>query len=788
MKDTTYKLFFLLSFILFGSGSAFSKEVATVGGTVMDSFDSQPLPQVLVSAIQLPDSVVTNLVLTDGEGHFEIKINSENEILRFAKSGWNTVYANALSKKVNITLQREETDLPEFTVKATRASMKGKPGKFVYTPGDLVDYVKNAREVLNYVPLLESPTKIFSKTKSAVIYINGEEQMMDQSLLIEKLKTLPANKIKSIELIMNPGAGYDNNTLEGGIINIILEDDLIGWNAFTNFDAQYASRRFEWLNPRISWFYQNHNFLLSANVRYLNGNTLNSNSQLIRDDDTDLLRELTIEDTYHNNTVSGVVTGEYKFKKNYLGFSFNVSAFQSRQINTTEEKRYLDENMFDDDLFFDSSLSKMDSHIPWYMIYSTGLRFRHSFDNTFNLSISFQDVRNNQNYYNIMNIYPQGLMDEIIHSIDQSYKQKTYGDGFDIKVAKRFGDGSHLAGRVQLHHSNQQLNYTAHDDGYIFSETQWAQAFSVNYNKQWTDFFSSSLGLREEYINRNLELEDSFFESVKYRKGFLLWLPNVSLSFSLHGGLHNINLDWISKPSYPKLYELNPHKQWSNSTSYFQGNPELQITTAHDFSIQYAFLNNYFISCNYNTGKTTDSEYIYLDEDENTVSTYLPNERFNNFSLDIRYSKDLFEYRWRIRASAGLNWRNSIADLGKGGSFSNHSLDYNARIDNGVTISRRYGVEGSVAYYWSSGYRNLTIKSGFSHSLSFSLRKDLWKNADISANVYVPLNSTSSTLVTASSLSREKTHKYNRDISGSLTFSWFFGKTSIERVENITIF
>ncbi|MBD5269995.1 MAG: hypothetical protein HDS43_05200, partial [Bacteroides sp.] len=115
MKDTTYKLFFLLSFILFGSGSAFSKEVATVGGTVMDSFDSQPLPQVLVSAIQLPDSVVTNLVLTDGEGNFEIKINSENEILRFAKSGWNTVYANALSKKVNITLQREETDLPEFT-------------------------------------------------------------------------------------------------------------------------------------------------------------------------------------------------------------------------------------------------------------------------------------------------------------------------------------------------------------------------------------------------------------------------------------------------------------------------------------------------------------------------------------------------------------------------------------------------------------------------------------------------------------------------------------------------
>ena len=127
MKIKIFKLYFLLSLLLVGGGPAFSKEVSTVVGKVNDSFDSRPLPQVSVAAIQLPDSVVTNLVLTDGEGNFEIKINPENEILRFAKSGWNTVYANALSKKVNITLQREETDLPEFTVKATRASMKGKP-------------------------------------------------------------------------------------------------------------------------------------------------------------------------------------------------------------------------------------------------------------------------------------------------------------------------------------------------------------------------------------------------------------------------------------------------------------------------------------------------------------------------------------------------------------------------------------------------------------------------------------------------------------------------------------
>lgn len=56
--------------------------------------------------------------------------------------------------------------------------------------------------------------------------------MIDQELLLQKLKALPADKIKRVELIMNPGAEYEGSEHEGGIVNIILEDDLYGWNVF----------------------------------------------------------------------------------------------------------------------------------------------------------------------------------------------------------------------------------------------------------------------------------------------------------------------------------------------------------------------------------------------------------------------------------------------------------------------------------------------------------------------------------------------------------------------------
>ena len=383
-----------------------------------------------------------------------------------------------------------------------------------------------------------------------------------------------------------------------------------------------------------------------------------------------------------------------------------------------------------------------------------------------------------------MDIYPGLTMEEVIHTIDQSTDYKQSGDGLNVQLSKEFGDGSTLSVRAQAHYDNTQIRYTALDDRFLFDYGQWAQAFTVSYNKEWTDFFSSRLGLREEYVNRKITGDDS---SAEYKKGFLLWLPNVSLSFVMRGGLHNINVDWATTPSYPRLSQLNPHKTWYNSSSYSQGNPEMPITTTHSVSINYSFLNDYFISCKYHTGKSSNSQYMSLDNLGNTVYTDLMNEKYNIFSLDVNYSKSFFKYRWQIRCNGSLKWNNSVANVGNG-SMAIHSLDYYLRLYTRVVISRRYGLKGDATYSWTSGEKYLTYRNSYSHSLYFSISKDLWKNAEISANIRVPLTSGHVTYVNASSLTSIDTDKYNRDISGSISFSWFFGKNSIERVENITVY
>lgn len=76
---------------------------------------------------------------------------------------------------------------------------------FVFEPGDLSKYVSNASKVLDYVPLLGRPEKdrlsIFSKPGNATIFINGEKPLMEDQVILDKLRALPPDKIKKIEQI-----------------------------------------------------------------------------------------------------------------------------------------------------------------------------------------------------------------------------------------------------------------------------------------------------------------------------------------------------------------------------------------------------------------------------------------------------------------------------------------------------------------------------------------------------------------------------------------------------------
>lgn len=250
-----------------------STDLVGVRGRVM-SADSIPIEACVVSVLSLPDSTLLATEVTDNKGGFSVKVPKLPLLLHVEQLGFlkMDITVSSAEKPVLITLTPFINELGEVVVKAKRSRLTAKTGMYVFDPSDMYKYFGNAQEMMGFIPLISSFDKkelqIFSKGGGAKIFINGEDPMLSNDIILDKLRAMPPNKIKSVEIIMYPNAMQGQEYTSQGIINIILDDDFKGWNASVSLTANYFNRRFGEDSAGAYWFYQNHNFLFSVCPMY----------------------------------------------------------------------------------------------------------------------------------------------------------------------------------------------------------------------------------------------------------------------------------------------------------------------------------------------------------------------------------------------------------------------------------------------------------------------------------------------------------------------------------------
>ncbi len=215
-----------------------------VTGAVLDSSNQQPLYFANVTIHNVSDSKPVGGAVTDENGKFSIPNIAPGQyyveilFIGYATKHISLDLTNSKSKSDlgKIMVSPATGTLQEATVVGEKALIESKPDRIVYNAEqDISSQTGSATDVLKKVPQVtvdvDGNIDLLGNTNVRV-FINGKPSTMFDNNLAEALQAIPANQIKSIEVMTNPGAKYDAEGT-GGIINIILKNnnaDGIGGN------------------------------------------------------------------------------------------------------------------------------------------------------------------------------------------------------------------------------------------------------------------------------------------------------------------------------------------------------------------------------------------------------------------------------------------------------------------------------------------------------------------------------------------------------------------------------
>ncbi|AFK01597.1 TonB-dependent receptor [Emticicia oligotrophica DSM 17448] len=222
---------------------------AKISGKLIDSTTNKPVEFASVAVYDKNNKVVDG-AMTDMNGAFTVK--------NLAKGTYKVVgsfigYKNVVIGKIEIKANKEEVNvgsllmatdtkvLNEVTVTGQAALIEDKVDRLVYNADkDITSRGGTAEDVLRKVPMLtvDMDGNVQMRGSGNIkVLINNKPSSILATNVADAIKQIPADMIKSVEVITSPSAKYD---AEGtaGIINIVTKkNNLQGLTGFVNGGA-----------------------------------------------------------------------------------------------------------------------------------------------------------------------------------------------------------------------------------------------------------------------------------------------------------------------------------------------------------------------------------------------------------------------------------------------------------------------------------------------------------------------------------------------------------------------
>ena len=774
------------------------KGSAKIVGYLLDSTDSKAVEFASVALINKTTGRPVDGTVADQVGKFtitKVAVGSYKLVASFL--GYNSI-----TIPVEITNKNDDKDLgvirmgsntqmlAEVTVEGQRALIEEKVDRTVYNAEkDQTNRGGDATDVLKKVPMLSvdlDGNPSLRGSSNIKVLINNKPSTILASNIADALKQIPADMIKTVEVITSPSARYDAEG-SAGIINIVTKKNTLQGLTFS-FDTSAGVRG---SSLSMNGNFRNKTWGMSLGGYGRSQYNVNGQSESIQ---TTLNNGFLTRNVQTSDTRSSGLFGNYQ-----LGFDWDINKFNS--ITASSRIGFRNGNSWgdglrqvrNDKLFSLRNTNSLDESAN----IDLNVDYTHTFakpQKEFSiLAMMSNNNRTNDFFNDIMN--PNSSMSQIMNSIKNINgsvnKEATLQLDYQTPITKlqMIEFGAKIIGRqVNSDYAsflnptgNNPSNYTkvnlANLPSNVFDYNQNILGTYFSYTLSTKSKWSMKLGGRYEYT----DIEASFLKKEGQNltiPPYGVLVPSFNMSKTFKSGTWRFSFN--RRIQRPGIQNLNPNVNATNPLSISQGNPNLSPEYANNYEINYSkFVKQTYISTalfvRNNTGAINQIRTVIGD----TVKTTSMNIGVENaYGMNININMNLSN-KLMIGGGGDFSYmvlKNNVADPLM--NASNQGLQSNFRIFGNYNIGNGWGAQ-LFSFYRANqillqgtqggfGIYSLSMKKDFKNkrgSIGFGAENFLTNGMTIRSETKTPLITQQSTNIL-------------RNMNFKINLSYRFGKMS----------
>ncbi|MFY7908873.1 MAG: TonB-dependent receptor domain-containing protein [Emticicia sp.] len=485
-----------------------------------------------------------------------------------------------------IKLAQSVKQLEEVTVTAEKSMIEEKVDRLVYNAEkDLTSKGGDAADILRKVPMLSvdlDGNVSLRGTSNLRVLINNKPSTIVASSIADALKMIPADLIKTVEVITSPSAKYDAEG-SGGIINIILKKSTLQ-GLTLNIDSGVGIR--------------GSNLSLNGNYRQGKlGVTLGGFGRLFYNKSLVTLDQTTVQNgvsTLTNQNVNAFDNG--LFGRYNLGFDYDLAKNQSLTASVAFGTRNFSRdqdftiNQFKNNVALPSTYRSVDARDLSNSV-DINLDYIRTFKPSQELSVSGQFSQNKltNNFFTDFLSDSQQLVSRQQNLNNNFNNEITLQTDFQtpIKQNQQFEVGLKTVIRqvdsdfeYLVANPTGSFSSDARNPAGLLNYSQSIAAGYVSYTYSTKNKYTFKVGTRYEYTT--IEANDQKSDIVIPAYGNLV--PSVNISKSV-GKASTLKLAYNNRIQRPGLQQLNPNLNIANPQSISVGNPTLRPEVSNNVEL-----------------------------------------------------------------------------------------------------------------------------------------------------------------------------------------------------------